>query len=239
MGSEDGGIILLPAKGSARLSLNDAHLFFRQIKDGQKRFVHVERTLQRAPNGDAGFAFPLGDDAVVLNVQMFLRAGSVFSFNNVRGRVPHRIDVALLKHEAFKDVVRTPDDWIAALTVLDGKHCRERIIFNAHRLRCLAQFVLVMMRQQENRFVAVVHFAVGEAGLIGGDQLNDILAGNVVSGDDGELGPIDATIIANGANEPPRNGTAHGSAVPHSLAFDVVHIARPSHHFVHPFLAGD
>ena len=201
--------------------------------------MHIEGALQRAPNGDAGFDIPFGDDAVVLNVEVLLCAGSVLTFDNVRGSIPYRIDVALFKQEAFEEVVRTPDDWVAALTFLDGEDWWERIVFDAHSIYGLAQFVLVRMRQQKNRFVAVVHLAVGQAGLIGNDQLNDILAGDVVGGDDGELGPIDAAIIEDGADEASWDGTANSCAVPHALAFDVVHIKRAPHYFVRPFLAGD
>ena len=43
-------------------------------------------------------------------------------------------------------------------------------------------------------FVAMIHLAVGEAGLIGDDELDVILAGNVGGGDDGELAPVDAAV---------------------------------------------
>ena len=55
-----------------------------------------------------------------------------------------------------------------------------------------AQLVLVGMREQHDGFIAVIHLAIGKAGLIGNDELDVILAGNVGGGDDGELAPVDA-----------------------------------------------
>ena len=48
----------------------------------------------------------------------------------------------------------------------------------------LAQFVLVGMREKQDRLFAMIHLAVGQAGLIGDDELNVIFAGNVGGGDD-------------------------------------------------------
>jgi hypothetical protein len=49
------------------------------------------------------------------------------------------------------------------------------------------------MRQQNDRLVAVVHLSISQARLVGNDQLNMILAGNIGRGHDGELTPVDAT----------------------------------------------
>ena len=42
--------------------------------------------------------------------------------------------------------------------------------------------------------VAMIHLAVSKAGLIGKDELNMILAGNIGSGDDGKFAPVDAAV---------------------------------------------
>ena len=67
---------------------------------------------------------------------------------------------------------------------------RQRIVFDLHCADGFAQFVLVGMREQHDRLLAVVHLAVGKAGLIGDDELNAILAGNIGCGDDRELAPV-------------------------------------------------
>ena len=85
----------------------------------------------------------------------------------------------------------------------------------------------------------MIHLAVGQAGLIGDDELNAILAGNIGGGDDGEFAPVDAAIKSDGANESARNCAAHRGAIPHAFALHVVDVARAAQQLVHPFLAGD
>ena len=108
-----------------------------------------------------------------------------------------------------------------------------------HRADGFAQLVLVGMREQHDRLLAVIHLAVGEAGLIGNDELNVVFAGNIGGGDDGELAPVDAAIEGDGADEPARNCAAHRGSVPHAFAFHVVHIAGAAQQLVHAFLSGN
>ena len=128
---------------------------------------------------------------------------------------------------------------VLALALFNGEDRRQRIVFDAHGGDGFAQLVLVRVRKQQDGFIAVVHLAVGEAGLIGKDELNVILAGNVDGGDDGELAPVDARVEVDGANEAARNGAAHRGPVPHAFALDVVDIARAAQQLVHAFFAGD
>ena len=85
-----GRIILLAAERAAGLGLHHAHFFVGQVEDLDQRLVHVVGALQRTPDGDAALGAPLRDDAVVLNVEMLLRAGAVLAFDNVRGAFPKR-----------------------------------------------------------------------------------------------------------------------------------------------------
>ena len=68
--------------------------------------------------------------------------------------------------------------------------------------------MFVRVCEKKNCFVAVVDLAVGEAGLIGNDELDVVFAGNIGGGDDGEFTPVDAAIKADGADEAAGNGTA-------------------------------
>ena len=162
-----------------------------------QRLVHVVGALQRTPHGNAALGAPLGDDAVVLNVEMLLRAGAVFAFDNVRGRCPHGIDVALFEQEALEQIVRAPDDLILALAFFDGEDRRAAARTQCAQRSCgLAQLVLVRVREQHDGLVAVVHLALGEAGLVGNDQLDMIVAGNIGGSHDGEFAPVDAAVKA-------------------------------------------
>ncbi len=94
-------IIFFAAEGAAGLGLDDADFVFRQIEDGEQRFVHVEGALQRTPDRDAAVRAVLGDDAVVFDVEMFLRAGAIFAFDDVRGAGPRGVDIAFFEQEAL------------------------------------------------------------------------------------------------------------------------------------------
>ena len=170
---------------------------------------------------------------------MFLRAGAVFTFDDVRGMSPCGIHIAFFQQKTLEQIVRAPDDQVLPLTLLDGEEggSGSYSIFTAPS--GFAQFVLVGMREEKNRLLAVIHLAVGEAGLIGNDELNDIFAGNVGSGDDRELAPVDAAIEGDGADEPAGNGAAHRGSVPHALAFHVIDVARAAHQLVHALFSGN
>ncbi len=102
-----------------------------------------------------------------------------------------------------------------------------------------AQLLPVGVGEQHDGFIAMIHASVGKAGLVVEDEVNVILAGNVEGGHDGELGPVDARIEVDGANEAARDGAANGGAVPHAFALDVVHIAGAAEQLVDTFFAGD
>ena len=53
MSGNERRIFFFAAKPAARFSLNDANLFFRQVKQLHERLVNVVRTLHRSPNGNA------------------------------------------------------------------------------------------------------------------------------------------------------------------------------------------
>ena len=99
--SERGRIVFFAAEGAAGLCLHDADFVRREIEDRDQRFVHVEGALQRAPHGDAVFRALLGNDAVVFDVEMFLRAGAVFAFDNMRGTASRRNPRRLSRAESF------------------------------------------------------------------------------------------------------------------------------------------
>ena len=239
MGSEGRRIILFAAKGAAGFSLDDADLVFGQIKDREQRPVHVVRTLQRAPHRYSICLAPLSDDTVVFNVEMLLRAGAIFTLDNVHRVSPCGIHIALLEKEALDYIVRAPDNYILPFALFNRENWRQRFIFDTHRSDGLAQLVLVRMGQQDDGLVAMTDYPVREAGLVGEDELNMIFPGNIRRGDDCKFGPIDALVEADGANESARNRASHSSPWPHALAVNVVHVTGTTEQLVHSFLAGD
>jgi hypothetical protein len=93
------------------------------------------------------------------------------------------------------------------------------------------------MGEEENGFVAMIDDVSGEAGLVGGDHLDVIGAGNVGGGDDNKLAPVDAGAKLNLTNSAARNGAAHSCAVPHASALQIVDIFRAPQDLIHPLLA--
>ena len=64
-----------------------------------ERLVHVERTLDRAVDGDAA-VFGHGDDAVRLDVDVLLMSGAVRAFDDDVGARERGVDVAFLDVDA-------------------------------------------------------------------------------------------------------------------------------------------
>ena len=90
MGADDAGEVLLAAEGPAGLGLDDAALFRGQAEDERERMDEVVGALHGAGDGDrlqgaVGCAEGFGDDAVVFDVELFLRASAVFTFDDEVG----------------------------------------------------------------------------------------------------------------------------------------------------------
>src|SRR5260370_15022253 len=89
MRADDGGEVFLAAEGSAGLGLDDAAFFCGQVEDEFEGVDEVVGALHRAldfyRSGDPVDDFALGDDAVVLDIELFLGAGAVLAFDDVVG----------------------------------------------------------------------------------------------------------------------------------------------------------
>ena len=114
-------IFFLAAKAAASFSLNHANLFFRQAEQFDQRFVNVVRTLHRAPNRHAVVRVRDRNRAVVLDVELLLRAGFVFAFDDEIGAGPDVVDVALIDQKLFEDVVFAPDDLFFRQRIFERK----------------------------------------------------------------------------------------------------------------------
>ena len=86
--ADDGGEVFLAAEGSAGLGLDDAALFGGEVEDELEGVDEVVGALHRAADGYAGFGIVFGDDAVVFDVELLLRSGSVLAFDDEVGFLP-------------------------------------------------------------------------------------------------------------------------------------------------------
>ena len=232
-------VIFLPSKRAARLGLDHAHFIFFEIEHRKQRLVHVVRALQRTPHRNAALLTPFRDHAVVLDVEVLLRAGTILALHNVRCVRPRGVHIPLLQQETLQNIVRAPHNRVLPLAVFNRQHRLQRLVFDIHRMHSFAQLVLVSVRQQHNRFFAVVHHAVGQDRLIGVDQLNMIFTRNVGRGYDCEFSPVDPPIKTNRPDQPARNRAPNSRAKPHALALNVVQILCAAQQLVDALFSGD
>ena len=106
---------------------------------------------------------------------------------------PRGIDIALFEQEALQQIVLAPDDRFLPFALFDGEDRRKGIVLDVDGSDGFAQLLLAGMGEQHDGFIAMVHAAVGQAGLIVEDEPDLIFAGNVERGDDRELAPVDAS----------------------------------------------
>jgi hypothetical protein len=95
------------------------------------------------------------------------------------------------------------------------------------------------VRDQDDRFFRVVHDTVGQIGLIVGNELHAVRAGNVRRGHDDVLVPRNRGIEPDLLDATARDGAADGDAVKHARRRHVVDVERLAGDFRAAFLAPD
>ena len=128
------GVFFLASKSAAGFRLNDPDFLRRQIEDRHERFLDVVRTLHRAPYGEPLPSIANRYDSIVLDVELLLRAGLVFAFDDVVGRGPHSVDVALLQKIRFESIVFSPNDLCSSHRFIERDNRGQRLNDDAHGL---------------------------------------------------------------------------------------------------------
>ncbi len=141
--------------------------------------MNVVRTLERAPDGEALLRIEGGDHAVVFDVELFLRAGRVFGFDDVIRVLPDGIDVAFFDQISFEGVVGAPDDVMEGFAFFDGENRGEGIVFDGNGFDGFGEKMAVGMSEQEQRLLGMIDDAVGETRLIVFDKRDAIFPGDV------------------------------------------------------------
>ena len=184
-------MILLAAEGAGRL-----HLDPRTCPPADRRppSATYARSRQCSDPHTVTPVVPavLGSHAVVLNVEVLLRTSAVFAFD-VRS-LAHPTSTSPFSSRKLLGHCPGPTPSHPAARSLPSSAPAQRFALpRVPPASTRAHLVLVRMRHQHDRFVPVVHFAVGEAGLVGKDELNVIVPGNIGRGNNGKLGPVDAS----------------------------------------------
>src|SRR5207247_9412682 len=73
-------------------------------------------------------------DSIVLDVELLLRSGLVFALDNVVGRGPHSVDVALLQKIRFESIVFSPNDLCSSHRFIELYNGRPMLDDKAHGL---------------------------------------------------------------------------------------------------------
>ena len=175
-------ILLLAAEAAAGFRLHDANPIAGQPEQDRQRAVNVVRTLHRAVDGDAAAGIRHCDDAVRLDVQLFLEAGPIFALDDHVGGLEPLVEVPLLDGDllesrggGFRIVMR-----------------RRRAVVDAH-VGC-QQSLAILMDQNQHRLGRMSHEALGQTRLVLVNQRDDVSARHVPGVDDGETGAIEVEL---------------------------------------------
>ena len=94
VGSDHRRILFLATERAAGFHLHDTDAIGGESKKFHEGFVDVVRALERAPDGEAMLGIEGGDHAVVFDVELLLRAGGVFRFDDEVGVLKGGVEVA-------------------------------------------------------------------------------------------------------------------------------------------------
>ena len=177
------------------------------------------------------------DHSIIFDIQLFLRAGEVFTLDDVRGFFPDGIDVVLFHEKSFESIVGAPNDGGFSFAVLDGVHRRQRLVLNGNGVHRFSELVTVWMSKKQNRLFRVIHRTGGEARLIVQNQGDTVFPRDVSRGNNNIFVPDNVRAKSDFSNFAARDGAAHGCAVKHSGQNHVIDVARRSGDFVPTFLA--
>ena len=167
--------------------------------------MNVVRALHRTPNGYPLVWIRNGDRPIVLNVELLLGAGFVFTFDDEWGFRPYFIDISLINQKFFEDVVFAPDDLLLLERIFERKNRRQCFVFDAHVAPRLFKKIFILVSEQNDWLFRMVYKFIREIRLIIKNQRDIILAGNIFGRNDGEVVPWNIAFEQNCFYAPARN----------------------------------
>ncbi len=187
---DDRGIFLLATEPAAGLGLDDLGLRVGELERALQRLVDVVRALQRAVDCDPAILARHGDHRVVLDVELLLVADAVRPLEDEIGLGEADVQVAGRDLVVGEDVLADEriEDW------------RKLFRPDAHAASSRPQRFPVGGREQDQRLRVVLDLATDrdEHRLIVADEADDVVARNVVGGDDRDLRPVERRIELDG-----------------------------------------
>src|SRR6202162_5478087 len=144
------GVLFLAAEAAPRLRLDDADLLGRKAEQHAERLVDVIRALERAVDRHAA-VLRHGDGAVGLDIELLLEADTVLAFDD-EVRLPESVfELPLLDRDLLESLRRRG----GVIDRLGGP------VFDRDPRG--GELLLVLVREQQDRFRGVAHLALGQA----------------------------------------------------------------------------
>ena len=169
MDCHDRRVVLLAAAAAAGLCLRDDRLLVGQRQRSLERLVDVVRALHRARDRDATVRARLGDHRLVLDVELLLVPDAVLALDDQRGLGERGIGVAVL------DLIG--GEVMGRLERVE--HRRQRLGPRLDMPARLPQRGLVRRSDERDRLGVVTDGVVDERRLVGLDEADYVVAGDV------------------------------------------------------------
>ena len=218
MQRDDRGVLLLAAEAAAGLRLDHDRQLVAHVQRALHGLVDVVRALQRAVDRHATILARHGDHRLVLDVQLLLVADAVRALDD-EGGFGHRRGRVTGLHGVVRELVI---------------RC-ERVEHRGQRLGPEPQVPLRLPqrrpvgRRDEGAGLGLVTDLAAdrhEDRLIGVDEADDVLAGDVVGGDHHDALPVERLVELDADETSPRLGGADRRAEPGAGDDEVVGVQR-------------
>ena len=222
MDRDDGGVLLFPAEPAARLGLDHDRLLIAKLERPLERAMDVVGALQRSDDSDDAARFGYGDGCLRLDVQLLLQP-------DTEAALHHNLNTLhILGSLALADVDRAED--------LGGLVDREdgfgRVIVDLDVTGRLLEGGTVGGRQEQNWLLAVPDLSAdgGQDGLVVPNEMDDVLAWDVLSRYHHHPAPVKTRIAPYGLETAPGDAGSDGFAVPGARDRQVIGIAGDPGH---------
>ena len=216
---DDRGVLLLAAEAAAGLGLDHDRQLVAHVERSLHRLVDVVRALQRAVDGHPAVLARDGDHRLVLDVQLLLVADAVGALDHELGVLHGRRGVTAPRRCSGRTRAPTP----AGRRRPAARSVRRRDVAPG-----LAQGGAVRRRDERAGLGLVPDLAADrdEDRLVVVDQADDVLAGDVLGGDDHDALPVERVVELDAEQARVRLGRADGGAVPGAGEDEVVGVQR-------------
>ena len=205
-----GGILLLPAEPAAGLGLHHAHVLDRVAQEDGERAVDVVGALNRAVDRHAA-VLGHGDDALGLDVDVLLVTGPVGALDTWAAAAKP----ASRSPFSIRIVLKAVGDCSGSKTGSAGS--------SSSVTRAPSSASRALVGQQQHRLGGVADLALDQAGLVVGDERDDVAARDVAMVHDGEARRAESSAHAGQAAA--GDGRADRPGVEHAGKAEIVGVA--------------